>query len=69
MWIRRLQEGNPGDVKPVGEGVSELKLNFGSGWRIYYTERNVNIIMLLVGGIKNTQQRDIKLALKLAHKL
>jgi putative addiction module killer protein len=67
--IRRLQDGNPGNVEPVGEGISELKLHFGSGWRVYYTERNGQIIILLAGGNKSTQKRDIKLALTLARNL
>ncbi|MDP2759329.1 MAG: type II toxin-antitoxin system RelE/ParE family toxin [Sideroxyarcus sp.] len=67
--IRRLQDGNPGDVEPVGEGVSELKLQFGSGWRVYYIERNGKIIILLAGGNKSTQKHDIKLALTLARNL
>lgn len=67
--IRRLQEGNAGDAEPVGEGVSELRLHFGSGWRVYYTERNRRLIILLAGGSKGTQKRDIKLALELARNL
>jgi putative addiction module killer protein len=67
--IDRLLSGNPGDVEPVGEGVSELKLHFGSGWRVYYTEHNGEIIILLAGGNKSTQKRDIKLALLLARNL
>lgn len=67
--IDRLQDGNAGDVAPVGEGVSELRLHFGSGWRVYYTERNGKIIILLAGGNKSTQTHDIKLALKLANNL
>lgn len=67
--IRWLQDGNPGNVGPFGEGVSELKLHFGSGWRVYYTERNAQIIILLAGGNKSTQKRYIKLALTLARNL
>ena len=65
----RIQEGNPGNVEPVGEGVSELRLHFGSGWRVYYTERHSEIILLLAGGKKSTQKRDVKLALQLARNL
>lgn len=67
--IDRLQDGNAGDVVPVGEGVSELRLHFGSGWRVYYTERDGQLIILLAGGNKSTQKRDIKLALELARNL
>jgi putative addiction module killer protein len=67
--IDRLQDGNAGDVAPVGEGVSELRLHFGSGWRVYYTERNGQIIILLAGGNKSTQAKDIKLAQTLARNL
>jgi len=67
--IDRLQDGNAGDAAPVGEGVSELRLHFGSGWRVYYTERNGQIIILLAGGNKSSQAKDIKLALALARNL
>lgn len=67
--IDRLQDGNAGDASPVGEGVSEMRLHFGSGWRIYYIERNDEIIILLAGGNKSTQSKDIKLALMLARNL
>lgn len=67
--VSRLGFGNAGDAAPVGEGVSELRLHFGSGWRVYYTERGGQIIILLAGGNKSTQKRDIKLALQLAHNL
>jgi len=67
--IDRLQDGKAGDVAPVGEGVSELRLHFGSGWRVYFTERNGEIIILLAGGNKSTQSKDIKLAQILARNL
>lgn len=67
--IDRLQDGNAGDVAPVGEGVSELRLHFGKGWRVYYIERKGQVIILLAGGGKGTQVKDIKLALKLARNL
>jgi putative addiction module killer protein len=67
--IDRLQLGNPGDVKPVGEGVSEMRLDFGPGYRIYYVQRGSELIVLLAGGDKATQGRDIKIALKLARTL
>lgn len=67
--ITRLIAGNAGDVEPVGEGVSELRLHFGSGWRVYYTVRNGKLIILLAGGSKKTQHKDIELALELARNL
>jgi putative addiction module killer protein len=67
--VDRLQHGNPGDVAPVSEGVSELRLHFGSGWRVYYTERNSSLVILLAGGSKSSQAKDIKLALQLAQNL
>ena len=58
--------GNPGDVKPIGEDVSELRLNYGPGYRVYFLERGDVIVILLCGGNKNTQDRDIKAAKDLA---
>ena len=67
--IRRLSLGNPGDVKPVGEGVSELRIDYGSGYRVYFVSRGRTLIVLLAGGDKRTQSRDIKLAQALAREL
>ena len=67
--IDRLVLGNAGDVAPVGESVSELRLHFGAGWRVYFTERNGAVIILLAGGNKSTQAKDIQLAIKLAQNL
>lgn len=64
--IRRLSIGNPGDVRPVGGGVSELRIDYGPGYRVYYVQRGTTLIVLLAGGDKRTQERDIKLAIKLA---
>ncbi|MGB0563168.1 MAG: type II toxin-antitoxin system RelE/ParE family toxin [Spirulinaceae cyanobacterium] len=64
--VRRLALGNPGDVKPVGAGVSELRINYGPGYRVYFVERNQELIILLAGGDKSTQSKDIKTAQKLA---
>ncbi|MGR3274881.1 type II toxin-antitoxin system RelE/ParE family toxin [Acaryochloris marina NIES-2412] len=67
--IRRLSLGNPGDVKPVGEGVSELRIDYGPGYRVYFIQRGATVIVLLAGGDKRTQQKDIKQALELARDL
>lgn len=67
--IRRLSLGNPGDVKPVGEGVSELRIDYGPGYRVYYVHRGKEVVILLCGGHKRSQARDIKQALKLARDL
>jgi putative addiction module killer protein len=63
---QRLAFGNPGDVRPVGGGVSELRIDFGPGYRVYYLQRGKVLIILLCGGDKSSQDKDIKLALKLA---
>lgn len=67
--IRRLSLGNPGDVKPVGEGVSELRIDHGPGYRVYFVQRGQTLVVLLAGGDKRTQDQDIKLALELAREL
>lgn len=67
--IRRLSLGNPGDVQPFGEGISELRVDYGPGYRIYFIQRGATVIVLLVGGDKRTQQKDIKQALELARDL
>lgn len=60
--IRRLSLGNPGDVKPVGEGVSEMRINYGPGYRVYYLQHGPIIVVLLCGGDKSTQDRDVEKA-------
>ena len=64
--IERLADGNAGDVKPVGSGVSELRLDFGPGYRVYFMQRGALLIVLLAGGDKRTQDADIKRAIKIA---
>lgn len=67
--IERLAAGNPGDVKPVGEGVSELRIDYGPGYRVYFVQKGSVSIILLAGGDKSTQARDIKTALRLSRNL
>ena len=64
--VRRLALGNPGDVKPVGEGVSELRIHYGPGYRVYYVQRGSLLVVLLCGGDKSSQANDIAVALQLA---
>ena len=67
--IERLAMGNPGDAKPVGEGVSELRVDYGPGYRVYFTRCGRKVVILLAGGDKRTQAGDIKTALRLARNL
>lgn len=67
--VRRLPLGNPGDVKPVGEGVSEMLIDYGPGYRVYYAQRGQRLAILLAGGDKRFQDRDIRQAIKLARDL
>jgi putative addiction module killer protein len=63
--IDRAELGNFGDCEPVGEGVSEMRIHFGPGYRVYFAQRGLLIVLLLVGGDKSTQAKDIKAAIKL----
>jgi len=67
--IRRLSLGNPGDVKSVGKGISELRIDVGKGYRVYFVQRGDQLILLLVGGDKTTQQADIEKAIKMTREL
>ena len=67
--IERLAGGNPGDVRHIGEGVSEMRIDFGPGYRVYFKRRGRALIILLAGGDKSTQARDIEAALRLARNL
>jgi putative addiction module killer protein len=67
--IRRLELGNFGDVKPVGEGISELRITYGPGYRVYLTKRGDTLVILLAGGDKSSQARDIERARNLAREL
>jgi putative addiction module killer protein len=67
--IRRLSLGNAGDARPVGEGISELRINYGPGYRAHFADRRQALVILLAGGDKRTQDQDIKTALLLAREL
>ncbi len=67
--IDRLQLGLPGNVRPVGEGVSELRIDYGPGYRVYFVRRGRGCVILLAGGDKRTQNRDVKKAIQLARDL
>lgn len=67
--IRRLSLGNPGDAKPVGEGISELRIDYGPGYRVYFVQRGSVLIVLLAGGDKSIQAQDIRKAKTLARNL
>jgi putative addiction module killer protein len=69
IHIRRLSLGNPGDVKPIGAGVSELRIDYGPGYRVYFVQRDNAVVILLAGGDKKSQSRDIKMALELVQEL
>jgi putative addiction module killer protein len=64
--IRRMEMGNPGDTKSVGQGVLEMRIDYGPGYRIYHVYRGAQIVILLCGGDKRTQKQDIKRAQKMA---
>ena len=67
--LKRIQTGNLGDIKTVGSGVSEIRIDYGAGYRIYYTMRKREVVVLLVGGDKKTQQNDIRKAIELAKRV
>jgi len=67
--IQRLANGNPGDVKPVGDGISELRIHHGAGYRAYFVQRGEELVFLLCGGDKDSQEADIAQAKKIASEL
>jgi len=69
MRIKRLSQGNAGDAKPIGKGCSEMRIDYGPGYRVYFKDTGRIIYVLLCGGEKSTQDKDIKKALELAENL
>ena len=67
--IDRAEDGNFGDCAPVGEGVSEMRIHYGPGYRVYFMQRGMELVILLAGGDKSTQSKDINMALTLAREL
>lgn len=67
--LRRVELGNLGDCAPVGEGVSELRIHYGAGYRVYFAQRGMEVVVLLAGGDKSSQSKDIKRAQELARNL
>jgi putative addiction module killer protein len=67
--MERLAAGNPGDVRPVGEGVSEIRIDYGPGYRVYFKKTGQKVVVLLAGGDKESQPKDIKIALRLSRNL
>ena len=67
--IDRAEDGNLGDCEPVGEGVSEMRIHYGPGYRVYFVQRGMEIIILLAGGNKSTQSKNIKTALEIARQI
>lgn len=67
--LRRVELGNFGDVKPVGSGVSELRIDYGPGYRVYLTQRGLEVVILLAGGDKRTQSKDIEAAIEMAKRV
>jgi putative addiction module killer protein len=67
--IDRAEDGNFGDCKPIGEGVSEMRLHVGPGYRLYFMQQGLEIVILLAGGNKSSQSRDIEIALQLAREI
>jgi putative addiction module killer protein len=66
--IRRLRDGNPGDIRPVGKGVSEMRISHGPGYRLYFVQRSQSLIILLCGGDKASQRKDIARAIAMAQR-